>query len=471
MVCAPMVGASELAFRLLVRKYGADLCYTPMLYADKFVNDPKYRNENFFEQQKMLSQNNSTFQEEHTDRPLVVHFCGNCPETLLKACRLVEESDYADAFDLNLGCPQRIAYSGKFGAYLLGEEDRSLLKNIVSTCSSNLRKPFCVKIRLLDSYDDTKKLCEDLYESGCSLVAVHARTRGSATRRREGPADLKTMKKLVEGFKGRISFLANGNVLGSGDVVDNWKYTKADGIMSAEGLLDNPRIFSFRAGKQEPPKEPKEDPFNLALAEEYLQLAERYPPPASEKGSGFSTVLFHVRRMCKSVLTKYHLLERALGSESIADLRDVLAKCAEYVNADYVGRTGEGAGGKEPGGARGKEPAACESRKRSGAAATSTVSTTGAAGNGNGILSERKSKKAKVLSETQREIERPQAFDAEVAKKEQLEFERKKKEAKEEKRFLDRMARKAKREGRKLEEVVKEHRAKSEFFQSCATKK
>ena len=70
LILAPMVGGSELAYRMLCRKYGADLCYTPMMYANKFAEDKEYRAKEF-----------------HThklDRPLAVHFCGNDPKVLLK---------------------------------------------------------------------------------------------------------------------------------------------------------------------------------------------------------------------------------------------------------------------------------------------------------------------------------------------------------------------------------------------------
>ena len=43
-VCAPMVRYSKLPFRTLVRSFGVDLAYTPMIIADSFASSAAARN-------------------------------------------------------------------------------------------------------------------------------------------------------------------------------------------------------------------------------------------------------------------------------------------------------------------------------------------------------------------------------------------------------------------------------------------
>lgn len=47
LIVAPMVDNSELPFRMLCRKYGAEAAYTPMLHSRIFTENDKYRSQEF----------------------------------------------------------------------------------------------------------------------------------------------------------------------------------------------------------------------------------------------------------------------------------------------------------------------------------------------------------------------------------------------------------------------------------------
>ena len=199
-ILAPMVGASELPFRLLCRRYGASLAYTPMINSERFAEDPDYRRREF--------------QCTPEDRPLVAHFSANKPDAFLKAARFVE--DACDAIDLNLGCPQRVAAQGHFGSFLLDEADRPLVLKMVRTLSSSLSIPVFVKIRLLSTLPETIRLVEQLRDSGAALVAIHARHRVDLTKRsgpgaRDGPALLDQVSAIKKAVGG-VQIISNGNI-------------------------------------------------------------------------------------------------------------------------------------------------------------------------------------------------------------------------------------------------------------------
>lgn len=222
---APMVDQSELAFRQLCRRHGSTAAYTPMLHARLFLETPAYRAEHF----------TTTTQ----DRPLLVQFCANDPDVLLKAAQMVEP--HVDGVDLNLGCPQRIARRGKYGAFLM--DDLPLVERMVRRLSSNLSVPVTVKIRRFPDVRRTVEYAQMLERAGASLLAIHGRTR-EQKRASEVLAEWEFIKAVKEAL--RIPVLGNGNIRTLQDCHTLMEATGVDGVMSAESLLVDPALFSQR---------------------------------------------------------------------------------------------------------------------------------------------------------------------------------------------------------------------------------
>ena len=401
MVLAPMVGGSELAFRLLARRYGARLCYTPMILCEDFCKPGAGV--------KLL--------ERHADdSPVVAHFAGDDAHKLLDVAIQAERCSGVVAVDLNLGCPQRSARNGHFGAFLCDRVDRELLLGIVSTLSRSLTVPFFCKIRLLDDLDDTLEFVQQLQDAGCALLAVHGRYRGSPLRRRDGPAHLDQIATIKE--KLSIPVVTNGNVRNGVELVQSLQITGADGVMVAEGALDDPAIFSkaaahvhaertrltaeltrakaLKVAKREqglqlseeekatvkgrkdakaclrqlsalrlPPPRSSTDPTppslpgavapasdaaadthaappppsQFELADEYVALLEKHPPPGGEDAL-LSHATFHLRRICRTPLTEFDLLAELKACTSLDACAGVVKKCRAYAEGaiDSKGR-------------------------------------------------------------------------------------------------------------------------------------
>jgi len=158
---APMVDASEHAFRILCKKYGAEGSYTPMIHSKVFLESATYRKEYF-----------STHETEEC-RPLLAQFCGNDPKTLLKAAKIIQP--FCDGVDINFGCPQRIAKRGNYGAFLM--DDWELVDKLIRELDQELDVPVTAKIRVYDDLEKSIAFAKMVENAGAQIIAVHGRTR------------------------------------------------------------------------------------------------------------------------------------------------------------------------------------------------------------------------------------------------------------------------------------------------------
>jgi tRNA-dihydrouridine synthase/endonuclease/exonuclease/phosphatase family metal-dependent hydrolase len=191
------------------------------------------------------------------DRPLAVQFCGNDPETLLAAAKIVDGQ--CDYIDLNLGCPQQMAKRGYYGAFIM--EDWPLIRKIIRLLKSELTTPISCKIRIFRSLKRTVAFARSLESAGCSLLAVHGRLRDQKGR---GLADWHTIRAVRAAVN--IPVIANGNILAPSDVDLCLESTGAAGVMCAETLLHNPCIFASAMASPPPV---------WTVAMEYLVLCDQ----------------------------------------------------------------------------------------------------------------------------------------------------------------------------------------------------
>lgn len=255
-VLAPMVDQSEFAWRMLSRSFlpptSKDLlAYTPMLHARMFTETAKFRDSHFQPLRSSLvahpdpttlrPQPSSLYLDGNPsiDRPLFTQFCANDPDELLQAARFV--APFCDAVDLNLGCPQGIARRGKYGAFL--QEDQELIYALINKLHKNLDVPVTAKIRILETKEKTLEYARNVLNAGASILTVHGRHRDQKGHK-TGLADWSVIRYLREQLPKETVLFANGNILRREDIDRCLEATGVDGVMSAEGNLYDPAIFS-----------------------------------------------------------------------------------------------------------------------------------------------------------------------------------------------------------------------------------
>jgi len=107
--------------------------------------------------------------------------------------------------------------------------------------------PCSIKIRIDKDMNKTLELCKRAQQMGCDSITVHGRLR---SQKNEGKPDLDAIKMIKQDLS--IPVFGNGGVETLDEAREMASYTQTDGIMVAQGLLQNPALF---AGHSSTPRE------------------------------------------------------------------------------------------------------------------------------------------------------------------------------------------------------------------------
>ena len=223
-VMAPMAGITNMAFRKIIKDFGAGLVYSEMV-SDKALC---YGNTKTID---ML-------QVDDGEHPVSIQLFGGEVETMVKAAKFIDQHSNCDIIDINMGCPVNKVLKADAGSKLLLYRD--IIYEIVKGIVDNVSKPVTVKIRSgFDSkHINAVEVAKLIEKAGASAIAIHGRTRSQMY---EGKADWKIIADVKAAVK--IPVIGNGDVRSVEDAKRMLEETGVDAVMIGRAALGNPWLI------------------------------------------------------------------------------------------------------------------------------------------------------------------------------------------------------------------------------------
>ena len=222
---APMEDVTDPAFRLMCKRFGADMVYTEFVSADALI-----RSVNKTAQKLNISEE---------ERPVAIQIYGRDVDTMVEAAKIVEQAK-PDVLDINFGCPvKRVAGKGA-GAGML--QNIPLMLEITKAVVRAVNIPVTVKTRL--GWDESHKviveLAEQLQDCGIQALTIHGRTRAQMY---TGEADWTLIGEVKHNPRMHIPIIGNGDITTperAGECFDRYG---VDAIMIGRASFGRPWIF------------------------------------------------------------------------------------------------------------------------------------------------------------------------------------------------------------------------------------
>ena len=223
---APMEDVTDPAFRLLCKRFGADMVYTEFISADALIRSVKRT------EQKL-----TMFDAE---RPVAIQLYGREADAMREAAQIAEEEG-PEIIDLNFGCPVKKVAGKGAGAGLLRDIPKML--EITAAVVKAVRLPVTVKTRL--GWDEDSRviveLAEQLQDCGIAALAIHGRTRAQMYK---GDADWTLIGEVKNNPRMHIPIIGNGDVTTPERAAECFDRYGVDAVMVGRASIGRPWVFA-----------------------------------------------------------------------------------------------------------------------------------------------------------------------------------------------------------------------------------
>ena len=261
---APMEDVTDASFRVVCKKFGADMVYTEFIPSDGLIRDAA----------KAIAKMKTSDEE----APIAIQIYGNDPVAMVEAAKMADHAEEiagghgCDIIDINFGCPVNKIVGRGAGSGMMREPDKMVM--ITEQIVKAVRKPVTVKTRL--GWDENSKiivgLAERLQDTGIQALTIHGRTRCQMYK---GEADWTLIGEVKNNPRMHIPIIGNGDINSARKAKEAFDRFGVDGIMVGRASLGHPCIFReikhyLETGEELPPMSVRD---RVALAKWHLSLS------------------------------------------------------------------------------------------------------------------------------------------------------------------------------------------------------
>ena len=217
---APMAGITDLPFRALALRFGADRVVSEMVASGEILHAKP----------SAAARAELGLCEART----TVQLAGCAAAPMAEAARRLAGQG-ARVIDLNMGCPAKKVTGGMSGAALMRDLDHAL--RLIAAVVAAVEVPVTLKMRL--GWDEASMnapaLAARAEVAGVAMVAVHGRTRAQFY---AGAADWSAVAAVKRAV--RVPVIVNGDIRDAADARTALARSGADGVMIGRGARGRP---------------------------------------------------------------------------------------------------------------------------------------------------------------------------------------------------------------------------------------